>query len=174
MAHTSLAEKILSFPDAEHERASPPRPKENPGNVRMDDRNSVGSDDLPQRFADGLHEAGWGLGMMLVEVCADQVGEHLGVGLGAKDVAPFLELSPQRKIVFDDAIVHEDEPATLVKMRMRVLVGHAPVSRPARVTDAQISVRWICRDHLGKSAMRPTVFLTSTPPPLRVAMPAES
>ena len=86
---------------------------------------------------------------MLVKLCADQVGEHLGVCLGAKDV-PFLKLSPQRKIVFDDAIVDEDEPATLVKMRMRVLVGHAPVSRPARVTDAQISVRWICRDHLGK------------------------
>ena len=91
-----------------------------------------------------------GLGFLMTpfEVCTDQVGEHLGVRLGLKDMALFLELSPKRGVVFDDAVVHEHEAPALVKMRMRILVGHASMSRPARVTDAEISVRRICRDDL--------------------------
>src|SRR6267378_4103703 len=66
----------------------------------------------------------------------DQVGEHLGVGLRAERVAgraqPLLEV----EIVLEDTVVHHDEAALAVRVRMRVLLRGAPVGRPARVADA--------------------------------------
>src|SRR5258708_1076190 len=66
----------------------------------------------------------------------DQVGEHLGVGLRAERVAgraqPLLEV----EIVLEDAVVHHDEAALAVRVRMGVLLRGAAVGRPARVADA--------------------------------------
>ena len=79
----------------------------------MDDGDAVGADDLAQRFAHRLDERGLGLLLAAVEGRADQVGEHLGVRLGLENMAFLFELSPKRKIVFDDAVVHEAPGAGL-------------------------------------------------------------
>ena len=60
----------------------------------------------------------------------------------------FIELRPKRGVVFDDAVVDEHEAPALVEMRVRILIGHAAMRRPARVRDADIAVRRICRDDL--------------------------
>ena len=63
----------------------------------MDDGDAVGADDLLQRFAHGLDKRGLGLFLAAVEGRADEVGEHLGVGLGLENMALFFELSPERQ-----------------------------------------------------------------------------
>src|SRR5262249_18292687 len=78
----------------------------------------------------GLEAAG------LFEVGLDQVGEHLGIRLRAERVAggaqPLLDL----QVVLEDAVVHDDEAAVAVGVRVRVFLGRATVRRPARVADA--------------------------------------
>ena len=73
--------------------------------------------------------------MIFVLVMPDQVGDHLGVGLRLKDAAVRREPFFQLEIVLDDPVVHDDDPAGAVDMRMRILFGGAAVRGPARVTD---------------------------------------
>ena len=51
-------EEMLAFSDAEHERTPAPRADENPGNVRVNDRDAVGADHLAQRFSNGFDQRG--------------------------------------------------------------------------------------------------------------------
>ena len=88
--------EMLAFPNAEHERAPAPRADKHAGNIRMNDGDAVGADDLPQRFPHGLDERGLGLLVAPFEGCTYQVGEHLGVRLGLKNMALLLELRPKR------------------------------------------------------------------------------
>src|SRR5205814_8410162 len=66
--------------------------------------------------------------------------QHLSIGVGGEPVAAFaLQLFAQRRIIFDHAVVHQREFSALVKMRMRIFVGHFAMSSPACVTDAVLS-----------------------------------
>ena len=49
-------EKVFALSDPEHERTAATRTDKNTGDVRMDDGDSVGADDLSQRFAHRLDE----------------------------------------------------------------------------------------------------------------------
>ncbi len=46
----------------------------------------------------------------------------------------------QLQIIFDDAVVNDDDAAGAIAMRVRVLFGRATVRRPTRVADAVIAV----------------------------------
>ncbi len=47
-----------------------------------------------------------------------------------------IKLIAQGVVVFDHAVVHHRELSAFVEMRMRIVIRHAPVRGPARVTDA--------------------------------------
>ena len=65
-----------------------------------------------------------------------------------KRVAFLDQLLLQRQIIFDDAVVHHDDVAVAIAMRMRVLFGGAAVRRPARVADAVGAVHRIQAQHV--------------------------
>src|ERR1039457_3693252 len=65
-----------------------------------------------------------------------QVGDDFGVGLGFEDVAFVLQLLLEGQVVFHDAIVHHDDVAFAVAVRVGVFLGGAAVGGPARVADA--------------------------------------
>src|SRR6478672_1679591 len=63
--------------------------------------------------------------------------QHFSIGVGSELVTAFaLQLFAQRRIIFDHAVVHKRDFSALVKMRMRIFVGHFPMGSPARVADA--------------------------------------
>src|ERR1044071_9811757 len=64
----------------------------------------------------------------------DQMSDDLGVGLGAEMSAAFGQLLLELEIVFDDAVVHDDDVAGA--MRMGVALRRPAVGGPARVADA--------------------------------------
>ena len=92
--------EMLALSNAEHERAPAPRADEHTGNIRVNDGDAVGADDLPQRFAHRLDERGLSFLVAAFEGHTDQVGEHLGVGLGLENMALFFELRPKRASSF--------------------------------------------------------------------------
>src|SRR4051812_41135961 len=73
-------------------------------------------------------------------ILLDHVGDDLGVGLGRELVAFFGKLSLQRNVVLDDAVVHDDNPARAVAMRMSVFFCRTTVRSPSRVADAVSSI----------------------------------
>src|SRR5216117_2281233 len=68
-----------------------------------------------------------------LQVMLDEVGEHLGVGLGPERVALALEAILDLQVVLEDPVVDDDELAAAVGVGMRVLVRLPRRARPARV-----------------------------------------
>src|SRR5215203_1628038 len=60
--------------------------------------------------------------------------DYLGVGFGAETATARLQGPTQLEIVFDDAVVNDDDTAGA--MRVRILFGRATMRCPARVSDA--------------------------------------
>ena len=81
----------------------------------------------------------------------DEVGDDLGVGLRREAVALGLELSLQREVVLDDAVVHDDDAPAAVAVGMRVLLGRPAVRRPARVAEAVVAVDRIVLEGLDEA-----------------------
>ena len=72
----------------------------------------------------------------LREVVGDQVRDHLGVGLGGERRAHVDQPALQRDVVLDDPVDDDVDAVGRVEVRVGVLLGDAPVRRPARVADA--------------------------------------
>ena len=66
----------------------------------------------------------------------DQVRDDFGIRFGDECVAELLQLVLQVEVVLDDAVVHDDDLAGAVLVRMGVLFGRPAVRGPARVADA--------------------------------------
>ena len=66
----------------------------------------------------------------------DEMRDDLGVGLRAERVALGDELALDLEIVFDDAVVDNDDTARAVAMRMRVLFSRAAMRGPSRMAKA--------------------------------------
>ena len=76
---------------------------------------------------------------VVLHLALDEMRDDFGVGLGDERVALPLQLLLQIEIVLDDAVVHDDDLAGAVAVRMGVLLGRAAVRRPARVADAVVA-----------------------------------
>ena len=74
------------------------------------------------------------------ELVLDEVGDDLGVGLGDELVALGDEGVLEGEVVFDDAVVDDDEGAGAVAVGVGVLFGGAAVGGPAGVADAEGAV----------------------------------
>ncbi len=74
------------------------------------------------------------------EFLLDEVGDDLGVGFGDEGVAGGGELALEGKVVFDDAVVDDDEGTGAVAVGVGVLFGGAAVGGPAGVADAEGAV----------------------------------
>lgn len=80
------------------------------------------------------------------ELLLDEVGDDLGVGFGDEFVALGGELFLEGEVVFDDAVVDDDEGAGAVAVGMCVLFGGAAVGGPPGVADAEGAVEGIVGD----------------------------
>ena len=69
-------------------------------------------------------------------ILLDQVGDDFGIGFGGELVAFLDQLLLQGDVVLDDAVVHDDDLAGAIAMRMGVFFGGAAVGGPAGVADA--------------------------------------
>ena len=73
------------------------------------------------------------LGQVALVVALDQVGDDLGVGLGAEPMPLGLELAAQLGVILDDPVEDDLDPALAVPVRVGVLLAHPAVGRPASV-----------------------------------------
>ena len=125
-------EERLVLAQAHHHAARPVLGRhEAVGRILRQHHDGVGAAQLAERPAHRLVEA-----RRVRQVPLDQVGDHLGVGLGGEAMPLGLQPLLDGEVVLDDPVVHDDEAARAVGMGMRVLVGRAAVGRPPRVADA--------------------------------------
>jgi hypothetical protein len=126
-------DEVLAVCEADHQRTGDARHHQPVRCLR------VQHDDCVRAFETG-HGAAHRLGerQVLLQKVADQMGDDLGVGLRRELVALAAQLTADRFVVFDDAVVdHRDAAAGHV--RMRVGLGDAAVRRPARMGNAQVA-----------------------------------
>src|SRR5215469_339762 len=83
-------------------------------------------DGLPNRFLE------W----RVLREFFDNVGDDFGVRLGDKFVAISEKLLFQLDVIFDDTVVHHNDLAGAVPVRMRVFLGGTAVRGPSRVADS--------------------------------------
>ena len=79
------------------------------------------------------------------EFVFDEVGDDFGVGFGDEFVALGGELGLEGEVVFDDAVVDDDEGAGAVAVGVGVLLGGAAVGGPAGVADAEGALDGVAR-----------------------------
>ena len=128
----------LALGEAHDHRALEPGADEHAGVVAVDrDEREV-----PLELAIGQPD---GLDEVAVVVLLDEVCDGLGVGLGREDVTVLEEALAELAVVLDDAVQHDRELLGLLGgERMRVLLGHAPMGRPARVAEPRGRRRGMC------------------------------
>ena len=83
-----------------------------------------------------------------LQVLLDQMGDDFGIGLGAELVAFVDQLLLQADVVLHDAVVHDNDLAGAIAMRMGILFGGTAVRGPARVADAVGAVERLQPDDL--------------------------
>src|SRR6266852_859334 len=71
----------------------------------------------------------------LQKIFLDQMGNHFGISFGGKAMAFFNELSLQRNVILDNAIVNYDDSSGAVAMRVSVFFSGTPVRGPASVAN---------------------------------------
>src|SRR5947199_6307873 len=69
-------------------------------------------------------------------VALDQVGDDLGISLGAEVVTLLAQLATQLGMVLDDPVEDDVDAGAAVPVWMRVLLGDPAVGGPAGVGDA--------------------------------------
>ena len=84
----------------------------------------------------------------LQEIFLDQVGNDFGVGLGRELVALFDQLSLQRNIVLDNAVVNDDDSSRAIAMRVSVFFGGTAVRRPASMANPVGAIERLKADDL--------------------------
>ena len=132
----------LAFPYANHHR----RAKAG-GNdlVRFGGRKNTQS----ESSSETLHRAAYGLFQQSRSTCSlgiflhllDEVSDDLGVRLRYKFVTLRGQFAFQVKIVFDDAVMHDDDPTCAIAVWMRILFRGAPMCGPPSVADTEGSLQ---------------------------------
>ena len=108
--------------------------------------------DAAQHFADAFLE------VAIVDLF-QEVRNDFRVRLGLERMAFLDELFFERQIVLDDAVMHDDEIARAVRMRMRVDIRRTAVRRPARMADADRALRDIILDFVAERCEAADAFL---------------
>src|SRR5262249_38214150 len=90
-----------------------------------------GASQLTERATHGFVEP-----RRIAQMALDQVRDDFGIRLGGEPMTVGCQPLSQRYVVFDDAVVNDDEAARAVGVRMRVLVRGAAMGRPAGVAYA--------------------------------------
>ncbi len=98
--------------------------------------------------AELLHGAADRAFQIAFEIFFDEMRDDFGVGFGLEGVAFLLQLLFQRKEVFHDAVVNDDDIAGAVAVRMGVLFAGAAVRGPAGVADAVVAFDGIEAEHV--------------------------
>ena len=130
-------EEHLAVADAQHERAAVAGHDQRVGPLGIDDGQPIGADDAPKHLG---HD---GLERRAVVHQGDEMGEHLGVGVGGEDTAALGELRAQRRGILDDAVVHDGVAAGAVAMGMGVAVARLAMGCPARMGDAERALEFL-------------------------------
>jgi hypothetical protein len=65
-----------------------------------------------------------------------------------KNVAFFVKLLFQLKVIFNDAVVDDDNIARAVAMRMRILFSRPPMSSPPGMADSVVAVDRVDAQHI--------------------------
>lgn len=65
-----------------------------------------------------------------------EFGDDFGVGLSIEGRSGFPQFFGDFRVVFDDAVMHEEKTAFAIAMRMGVFDGYAPVGGPTGMRDA--------------------------------------
>ena len=81
-----------------------------------------------------------GEGQVAFVVTLDQVGDDLGIGLGAEDVAISGQLAAQLGVVLDDPVEDDVNVVCAVTVRMGVLLGDPAVRGPSGVGEADLGL----------------------------------
>ena len=100
------------------------------------ERQRIGAFDFVQDFANRLHE-------VAAINFLKQMRDDFRISLGTKFVTASQKFFLNRQIVFDNAVVNDDEISRAVRVRMGVAVGGSPMRRPARVTNPDRAFRQI-------------------------------
>ncbi|MND79761.1 hypothetical protein D3C80_715120 [compost metagenome] len=104
---------------------------------------AVGTAQLLHRDLHGRQQAGGGF-----QLVVNQVGDHLGVGVGTELVTHALQLAAQLFVVLYDAVVHYDY--VLGDMGVRIALGGLAVGRPAGVGNAGAAMDGLLFQRLGQ------------------------
>ena len=122
-------EKHLALADPEHYRAAVAGDDDHVGVCGVEDGEPVGPADQPERRAHrGIERSR--------RHRRDQVCEHLGVGLRAKDDPIGFEPGAQLSGILDDAVMDDGDPVLGIAMRMGIAVARLAMRCPARMGDA--------------------------------------
>ncbi len=136
-------EKVFVAAHAEEQGTAPARADNLVGMVRMNDGDAVGADDVLERAAYGFRERGpvvaGMLGVDLLVMVADEMGENFRVRLRHKLVSLGQQAFLQKLVVLDDAVVDEGDLAGLVEVRVGIGIGRRAVRRPAGMADADFA-----------------------------------
>jgi len=137
-------DEVLAVADAEQHRRPVPRHHDLAGLGLPRDRQAVGPFDRRERHDEALLEGGT-LGVF------DQVGEDFGVGLGGEAMARRLEPHPQDVGILHNAVVHQRDLASAVRVGMRIDVRRRAMRRPARMRDAARPKHRLTREQIGEA-----------------------
>src|SRR5258708_38827514 len=93
----------------------------------------VGSTQWVERVASGFFERNFAAAL---QIFLNEMRDDLSIGLGDEFVAFALQLFFEFQIIFDDAVVNDDDLPGAVAMRMRVFFRGAAMRSPAGVADS--------------------------------------
>ena len=81
------------------------------------------------------------------------------IRLRLKDMPLLDELFLECQIILNDAVVHDDEVARAVRMRMRIAIRRTAVRCPTRMADAHRALRHIVLDLVAQSSQTANALL---------------
>ena len=115
----------------------------------MNDRNTIGADDLPEGLTNGLDEGGFISRRSAIKGFPDKVGEDFGVRLGVENMSALDQLVAQDLIILYDSIVDEMESTRFVRMGVCIFAGDRTMCGPAGVADADRARNGVFFDFFG-------------------------
>ena len=135
---------MLARSDTDRER-TPETGRDHPvGVVLVDDPDREGAAQHPRRGAHRTREI-----HSSTHLAVYQIGDDLRVGFGSEDVTVRGELTAQRFMVLDDAVVHHRDPVP-GDMGMGVALVRRTVGRPTGMRDPDPAPQGLRFEHVGE------------------------